>query len=110
MLTDGTYYSIVPDPNTIYYLYNSIKLFYDNGGGEAYIVAVGTYGAPSGNPMTPGDQIVNANVQLSDLTNGLALLKNEQDPTMYICPEATLLSVADNSVLMQKMLLQLQLV
>ncbi|MFC4633065.1 phage tail sheath family protein [Dokdonia ponticola] len=106
MLIEGDYYSIVPDPNTVYYLYNSIRLFYENGGGDAYIVSVGTYGTPSGNPMKPGDQIVNPNVQLNDLTNGLALLKNEQEPTMYICPEATLLSIADNGTLMEAMLLQ----
>lgn len=106
LMIEGTYYSVVPDPNTVYYLYNSIRLFYNNGGGDAYIVSVGTYGAPSGNPITLGDQIVNPNVQLNDLTNGLALLKNEEEPTMYICPEATLLSVADNSTLMQEMLLQ----
>jgi len=103
---DGTFYSIVPDANTIYYLYNSIRLFYENGGGDAYIVSVGSYGAASGKPMTPGDQIVNPNVQLNDLTNGLALLKNEQEPTMYICPEATLLSVENNGTLMASMLLQ----
>lgn len=106
LLISGTYYSIVPDPNTIYYLYNSIRLFYENGGGDAYIVSVGGYGAASGSGMTPGDQIVNPNVQLNDLANGLALLKNEQEPTMYICPEATLLSVDNNATLMQQMLLQ----
>lgn len=106
ILIENAYYSIVPDPNTIYYLYNSVKLFYENGGGDAYIVSVGTYGAPSGIPMKPGDQIVNPNVSLSDLTDGLALLKNEVEPTMYICPEATLLSVAENGTLMQEMLLQ----
>lgn len=103
---ENEYYSIVPDPNTIYYLFNSIKLFYQNGGGEAYIVSVGAYGAPSGNPMTPGNQIVNPNIQLNDLTSGLALLKNEDEPTMYICPEATLLSVENNGTLMQEMLSQ----
>ncbi|MCR9290523.1 MAG: phage tail sheath subtilisin-like domain-containing protein [Bacteroidetes bacterium] len=102
----GTYYTIVPDANTIYYLFNSVRLFYENGGGDAYIVSVGTYGPASGNPMTPGDQIVNPNVQLNDLTNGLALLKNEEEPTMYICPEATLLSIDTNGMLMQEMLLQ----
>ncbi|WGH75699.1 phage tail sheath C-terminal domain-containing protein [Tenacibaculum tangerinum] len=106
LLIDGTYYSIVPDPNTIYYLYNSIRLFYENGGGDAYIVSVGTYGTSSGKPMTPGDQIVNPNVQLNDLTSGLELLKNEDEPTMYICPEATLLSPDNNGTLMQQMLLQ----
>lgn len=106
LLIDGTYYSIVPDPNTIYYLYNSIRLFYENGGGDAYIVSVGGYGAPTGKPGTPGDQIVNGNVKLADLQNGLALLKQEEEPTMYICPEATLLEPADNGTLMQSMLLQ----
>ena len=106
MMIGSDYYSIVPDPNTIYYLYNSIKLFYENGGGDAYIVSVGSYGAPSGTPMTAGDQIINPNVQLNDLMGGLALLLNETEPTMYICPEATLLSVANNGTLMQEMLLQ----
>lgn len=106
MQIDGSYYSIVPDPNTVYYLYNSIRLFYENGGGDAYIVSVGSYGPSSGNPMTPGTQIVNPNVQLNDLLGGLALLKNEDEPTMYVCPEATLLTVANNGTLMQAMLLQ----
>ena len=103
---DGVYYSIVPDPNTIYYLYNSIRLFFENGGGDAYIVSVGTYGDPLGKPITPTGQIVNTNVKLNALTAGLSLLKNEEEPTMYICPEATLLSVADNGTLMQTMLSQ----
>ena len=106
MIIDGAYYSVLPDPNTIYYLYNSVKMFYDNGGGDAYIVSVGTYGAPSKSAMTPGTQLVNPNVKLGDLTAGLQLLLNEQEPTMYICPEATLLSVADNGALMESMLLQ----
>lgn len=103
---NGIYYSLVPDANTIYYLYNSIRLFYENGGGDAYIVSVGGYGPPSKVPVQPGENIVNANVHLNDLLSGLSLLQNEQEPTMYICPEATLLSVADNATLMQAMLLQ----
>lgn len=103
---NGNYYSVLPDPGTIYYLYNSIRLFYANGGGTAYIVSVGSYGPPTGNPLAPGEQIVNPNVQAFDLLNGLAALRNVQAPTMYICPEATLLSVPDNGVLMQNMLAQ----
>lgn len=106
LLIDGAYYSLVPDPNTIYFMYNSIRLFYENGGGDAYIVSVGTYGAASKTPANPGDRIVNPNVQLGDLMGGLAMLKNEQEPTMYICPEATLLSPDNNGTLMQSMLLQ----
>lgn len=106
LLIDGAYYSLVPDPNTIYYMYNSIRLFYENGGGDAYIVSVGPYGAGSKTPANPGDRIVNPNVQLGELMSGLALLKNEQEPTMYICPEATLLTPENNGTLMQSMLLQ----
>ncbi|SDD08881.1 phage tail sheath family protein [Pedobacter soli] len=103
---NGAYYSVLPDPNTIYYLYNSIMLFYQNGGGDAYIVSVGTYGQPSGQPVAVGQPLVNPNVSLTDLQNGVALLRNEQEPTMYICPEATLLSVPENATLMQSMLAQ----
>ena len=106
VLIANEYYAMLPDPTTIYYLYNSIKLFYDNGGKEAYIVSVGSYGPTSGNTTKVGRQIVNPNVQLSDLTNGLALLQQEQEPTLYICPEATLLSLDENATLMQTMLEQ----
>lgn len=103
---NGTYYSVLPDPNTIYYLYNSVRLFYQNGGGDAYIVSVGTYGPASGKAMTLGPPLVNANVKLAELQTGLAALKSKPEPTMYICPEATLLSLADNGKLMQSMLQQ----
>ncbi len=107
VLISGVYYSILPDPSTIYYLYNSVRLFFLNGGSNAYIVSVGSYGAPSGKPLaSPNVDIVNPNVQLSDLLRGLACLLNEVEPTMYICPEATLLSLADNETLMQGMLRQ----
>ncbi len=105
-LINGEYYSILPDASTIYYMYNSIRLFYLNGGGDAYIVSVGSYGAPSGKPTGQGAQVVNPNVQLKDLQTGIAALKNEQEPTMYICPDATLLAPADNGTLMQNMLAQ----
>jgi len=107
MSIDGTYYSILPDPTTVYYMYNSIRLFYENGGADAYIVSVGTYGPSSGKPATtPGDPIVNPNVELNDLMSGVALLANEDEPTMYICPDATLLSVANYGTLIETMLLQ----
>lgn len=107
MMIDGKFYSILPDPNTIYYLYNSMRLFFQNGGGDAYIVSVGGYGEPSKKPQdASGEQIVNPNVKLADLQRGLELLKNEQEPTMYVCPEATLLNEDDNGTLMQSMLLQ----
>lgn len=106
IMNGGDYYSIVPDPTTIYYLYNSVKLFYENGGGDAYIVSVGPYGLASQEPMAPGTPIINPNVQLNELQTGLATLLTTQEPTMYICPEATLLSLENNGTLMQNMLNQ----
>lgn len=103
---NGSYYLLLPDASTIYYFYNSIKFFYENGGGEAYIISVGTYGPALGQPLSAGAPIINPNIKLAELLNGLALLMNEQEPTMYICPDATLLSIADNGTLMQEMLKQ----
>ena len=103
----GKHYSVRPDPDTIYYLYNSIRLFYENGGGDAYIVSVGSYGEASSRPQADLNKpIVNSNISLGELQHGLALLKKEAEPTLYICPEATLLSVNDNATLMQSILLQ----
>ncbi|WP_296705401.1 phage tail sheath C-terminal domain-containing protein, partial [Algoriphagus sp.] len=53
-----------------------------------------------------GKGIINKKVQLNALINGVASLKNEKEPTMYICPDATLLSIEENGTLMQEMLLQ----
>lgn len=105
---NNLYYRVVPDPNTIYYLYNSVRMFYENGGADAYIVSVGSYGPAAKQTIAIGQPLVNINVSLNDLMGGLKLLLNEQEPTMHICPEATLLSVADNTTLMQEMLLQCQ--
>lgn len=104
---NNTVYAILPDPNTIYYLYNSIRFFFQNGGGAAWVVSVGPYGAASGVPVSaPGVQTVNPNVKLSDLQAGLGLLRAEQEVTLYVCPEATLLSPGDNTALVQAMLAQ----
>lgn len=102
----GSIYTIEPDPGTIYYLYNSVRLFYQNGGGPAYILSVGAYGDPTGTPIAPGGDIVNPNVSLLELQAGIELLEKETEVTMYVVPEATLLSRAENSTLMQSMLVQ----
>lgn len=109
LAVDGKFYSVLPDPNTIYYLYNSIRLFYLNGGGDAWIVSVGKYGPASGKALDDAKTpLVNPNVKLADLIGALDALKIELEPTMYVCPEATLLPAADNATLMQSMLLQAQ--
>lgn len=102
------YYRMIADPNTEYYLYQSVKLFFQNGGMEAYVLAVGTHVLPMQNVTNIGVVAVNTTVILDDLLEGLELIRNEVEPTMYICPEATLLSEGENSTLMKAMLLQQQ--
>ena len=106
----GSWYEVSPDPDTIYYLYNSVRLFFANGGGDAYIVSVGDYGPASREPMADATApVVNGNVRLAQLLAGLEQLQAEVEPTLYLCPEATLLSAADNGALMAAMLQQAQL-
>ncbi|SEN77521.1 hypothetical protein SAMN05428959_10364 [Duganella sp. CF517] len=71
-------------------LYNSMKLFFQNGGGACYVVSVGNYhGAPD----------------KDTLAAGIDTLLKEQEPTMLVIPEAMLLSQEDCYSLQQQMLL-----
>lgn len=100
------HYALVPDPASVYYLYNSIRWFYQNGGGDAYIVSVGSYDATFGNPLSPGNPLINPHVSLNDLLNGLKVLRAQAEPTVYVCPDAVLLPPGQLSTLMQAMLAQ----
>ncbi len=62
-------------PAFVYKMYNSLQLFYDNGGGPCYIVPVGTY---SDSPS----------VSESDLSDGLGYLEKEDEPTIILFPDA----------------------
>jgi len=100
------YYALVPDPASIYYLYNSIRWFYQNGGGDAYIVSVGSYEPTFGNPLPPGNPLINPHVILKELLRGLKVLVEQPEPTMYVCPDATLMPSGQQATLMQAMLAQ----
>jgi uncharacterized protein len=63
-----------------YFLYDSLRLFYDNGGGRCYILSVGPY-------KTTGK------VDIADLLPALKILEREDEPTIIVCPDAAL---ADN--------------
>ena len=63
-----------------FYLYNSMQLFYANGGGSCYVVSVGSY----------DDQITKAAL----IESGLAAVKDLVGPTMLVIPEAVLLGDA----------------
>ena len=61
-------------------LYNSMRLFYANGGGSCYVISVGTYGQ---DPVPT----INADV----LANGLEACGSLIGPTMVAIPDAVLL-------------------
>ncbi|MEM0998960.1 MAG: phage tail sheath C-terminal domain-containing protein [Bacteroidota bacterium] len=71
-----------------HYLYRSLQLFFENGGGECYIVSVGGYsdavqlGDTSDPDNSPG------------LLVGLSALERQPEPTLLVCPDACLLSDA----------------
>src|SRR5947209_524796 len=76
------------------YLYNSLRLFYANGGGDCYIVSVGSYDdAASG-------------ISADDLTNGLNAVRDLVGPTMLVIPEAVQLSHPNYDTLVAAMLAQ----
>ena len=56
-----------------YYLYDSIRLFFDNGGGNCYIVAVGSYAEQ---------------VDAGKLKGGIDALKKYDEPTILLFPDA----------------------
>nr|WP_315249082.1 phage tail sheath C-terminal domain-containing protein [uncultured Duganella sp.] len=74
-----------------YYLYRSIQLFFQNGGGACYIVSVGKYQA------TP-------EFKPDDFQRGVLLLLKEQEPTMVLVPDAMALDQA-NSIKVQQSVL-----
>ena len=77
-------YKLSPLEKTQAYLYNSLRLFYQNGGGSAYIISVGTY-----------DEITENGIEAGKLSDSIELLKREKEPTMLLIPDALLLKFDD---------------
>ncbi|MDQ8186791.1 hypothetical protein [Pelagicoccus sp. SDUM812002] len=102
----GKHYLLQPDPDTVYYLYPSIRLFFQNGGKTAYIVSIGTYGPASGASASPGATITNCNVSIKALQKGLKILESEKQVTLYAFPDASLLPSAENGIIIREALAQ----
>ncbi len=64
--------------NSTYYLYDSLRMFFNNGGGTCYIVSVGKYA-----------QIPSIDVAVLKL--GLERLKKVDEPTLILYPDAIVL-------------------
>jgi phage tail sheath protein FI len=71
-------------------LYQSMQMFYSNGGGPCYIVSIGGY-----------DQEMNKD----QMTQGIDVLIKEQEPTMVVIPDAVSLAAPDCYTVQQAMLM-----
>ncbi len=67
-------------------LYYSMQLFFQNGGGDCYIVSVGNYGAT----IEAGDGTTSPT---GGITGGINLLEKVDEPTLLVFPDA--ISVSD---------------
>jgi phage tail sheath protein FI len=92
------------EPVVKYLLYYSVKMFFDNGGGQCYITSVGTYqdtvvqdleGDGSSDPTT-----------MYGLQDGLNAVALEDEPTLIVIPEAVKLTTAHYQTLVQAVLAQ----
>lgn len=73
----ATKVNIIPN----YYLYNSLVLFYANGGGPCYIVTVGKY-------------LENGGVDDAELIKGIESLVEFDEPTLIVVPDSVLIGDA----------------
>jgi len=80
---NGVDMSVKINDNHTALLYNSMKLFYSNGGSDCYILSVGTYGdKPGGFEIDVEDFVGGATKP-----NPFALLEKEYEPTLIIIPD-----------------------
>lgn len=84
---NGQMYTLQQSAHSKFYLYNSLKLFFDNGGADCYIISIGQYGKDA---------------QLLDITadafkKAIDTLAGEEVPTMLLMPDSLLLDEEDSS-------------
>lgn len=64
----------------VFYMYDAVRQFYDNGGGDCYIVSINTYS---------GAGFTNGNItSSSDFNTGLSALEKFDEPTIILFPDA----------------------
>jgi phage tail sheath protein FI len=77
---NGVPFSVETASGSLFYLYNTIRLFYLNGGGSCYIISVGDYSAAPDN---------------NTLVAAVDVLTDVQDVTMILIPDGLLLTPAE---------------
>ncbi len=83
----GKPYVLEQSVNTNFMLYNSLKLFFDNGGADCYIVSIGQY----------GDAEAPLEVTADAFKKAIDTLAGEETPTMILMPDSLLLTEEDSA-------------
>lgn len=83
----GRPYVLEQSPNTSFFLNNSLKLFFDNGGADCYIISIGQY----------GDSDSSLQIEADAFKKAIDLLEGEEMPTMLLMPDSLLLDEEDGS-------------
>lgn len=78
------FYALTQVDATKFALYDSMRLFFANGGGNCYVVSVGSYLLPGTTAPRP--------IAAADLLGGLEVVGQEVGPTLLVIPDATLLT------------------
>jgi len=86
----GGYYHQDEKEDKIFYLYESIKLYFANDGGACYIVSIGDY--------------TNKKVSQDDLNEGLKELTKIPQGNLVLCPDAVSLSMQEKGTFYEALL------
>lgn len=75
-----------------FYLYDSLRMYFANGGGDCFIVSIGNFEVSS--------------ISDTDFTDGIAALEKEDDPTIILFPDAVALGNTEIAAVQQAALAQ----
>jgi len=106
VINDSTGFAVSSfiEPTLKYLMYYSVKMFFDNGGGQCYIISVGIYQTTPAIDLK-GDASTNL-ATMYGLQDGLEALALEDEPTLIVIPEAVKLTPTEYQTFVQAVLLQ----
>ena len=82
---EGAAFNLRMVKSTRFMMYDSLRLFFNNGGTECYIVSVGDY----------GDKVSPKKISDKKNNGGIVALEKHLEPTILVVPDAVLMSEAD---------------
>jgi uncharacterized protein len=95
----GKYFTITQTGKSSFNLYNSLRLFFLNGGGTCFIVSTGSY---TDQGASPGG----VDVDIVHLEKGVTAIGEVVGPTMLVVPDAVLLADRANFARLTKQMLK----